>query len=306
VISFIMPARNVSSYVREAIDTLRKANYEDWELIVIDDHSTDDTINILKEIEAEDPRIQVFQNDGHGKVHALNYGYQFTNGDFIKCIDADDVLAPTFFDFLHDMTRYEASCHDYYIAKSDLRVIGEYSMNKAFFRKSFDDCLKNLISLPRCIWLFKRHIGNMIFPMPDNLPFEDVWFSLIIKKYAGPNIYHVPQPLYYYRQHKNQTFGGVLNFNKQIVIFRANRMLKFIEAIEQDPTKRLTSGIKDPDFFEDITSFYLLLAQERLRLQDIIRQVIPRELKLKLLIYRKLSFLTMSLLKLKWLLDRTW
>ena len=306
MISFIMPAKNASAFIREAIDAVRKTKYEDWEMIVVDDHSTDDTLTILKEIEAEDSRIQVIENDGHGKILALNHGYKLTNGDFIKCIDADDVLAPTFFDFLHVMTQHDAGCHDYYIANTNLKVIGEYSMNKAYFRKSFDDCLKNLISLPRCVWLFKRHIGDTIFPMPDNLPFEDVWFSLIIKKYAGPNIYHVPQPLYYYRQHKNQTFGGVLNFDKQTVIYRANRMLKLIKAIEQDPTKRLTCEIKDPDFFKQITSFYLLLAQEKLRLQDIIRAKIATQLKLKLLIYRKLSFLTMSLLKLKWLLDRTW
>lgn len=306
MISFIMPAQNVSLFVREAIDALRKTNYENWELIVVNDHSTDDTITILKEIEAEDSRIQVFENDGHGKVLALNYGYKLTKGDFIKCIDADDILAPTFFDFLNVMNRHDASCHDYYIANTNLKVIGEYSMNKAFFRKSFDDCLRNLISLPRCVWLFKRHIGNIIFPMPDNLPFEDVWFSLIIKKYAGQNLYHVPQSLYYYRQHKNQTFGGVLNFDKQIVIYRANRMLKLIEAIEQDPTKRLTCEIKDPDFFKEITSFYLLLSQERLKLHEIIRQKIATQLKLKLLIYRKLNFMSMALIKLKWLIDRKW
>jgi glycosyltransferase involved in cell wall biosynthesis len=306
MISFIMPAKNVSSYVHEAIDALRKADFKDWELIVIDDHSTDGTLAILKAIETQETRLKVCENNGHGKVLALNRGYQSAKGDLIKCIDADDVLSPKFFDFLPEIAGYDASCHDYYIAKSNLKVISEYSMNRAFFRKSFDDCMKNLISLPRCVWLFKRHIANMIFPMPDNLPFEDVWFSLIIKKYAGTNIRHIPQPLYYYRQHNNQVFGGILNYNQQIVIFRANRMLKFIEAIEQDQTKRLTSGIKEPDFFGKITSFYRLLAQEKLRLRDILRPALPAGLKLKLLVYKKLSFLAKPLLKLKWLLDRIW
>jgi len=301
-----MPAKNVSSYAREAIDALRRVNYKDWELIVIDDHSTDETLAILKEIEREDSRIQVSENDGHGKVLALNCGYQLANGDLIKCIDADDVLAPTFFDFLQDMTDYDASCHDYYIAKSNLRVVSEYSMNRTFFSESFDYCLKNLISLPRCVWLFKRHIADMIFPMPDNLPFEDVWFSLIIKKYADANIRHIAKPLYYYRQHNNQAFGGVLNFNKQTVIFRAKRMQKLIQAIEQDPTKRLTAGIEEQDFFSDISCYYTLLARDRLGLRDIIGPAIPTGLKFKLLVYKKFSFFAPSLLKLKWLLDRTW
>ena len=301
-----MPAKNTSLYVREAVEALRKADYKDWELVIVDDHSTDQTLSILKEIETEDPRIKVCENEGNGKVLALNRGYQSAKGDLIKCIDADDVLSPAFFDFLPDMADYDASCHDYYIANSNLKIVGKYSMNRAFFHNSFDYCMKYLISLPRCVWLFKRHIAKMIFPMPDNLPFEDVWFSLIIKKYAGTNIRHIPKPLYYYRQHDNQAFGGILNFNKQIVIFRAKRMLKFIEAIEQDRTKRLTAGIERPDFLGEITSFYRLLAQEKLSLSDIVRPAIPAGLKLKLLIYKKLSFLAIPLLKLKWLLDKTW
>jgi hypothetical protein len=83
-------------------------------------------------------------------------------------------------------------------------------------------------------------------------------------------------------------------------------MLKFIEVIEHDPTKRLVSGMEDKNFLKNITSFYKLLSQEKLRLQDVIGSVISRSLKLKLLIYRKFSFIAVSLLKLKWFLDRIW
>jgi glycosyltransferase involved in cell wall biosynthesis len=304
MISFIMPAKNVSLYVREAIEGLTKASYKDWELIAIDDHSSDDTLAVLKDAEKRDSRIKVSENKGCGKVIALNYGYSLTSGEIIKCIDADDVLAATFFDCLEGFADYDVSCHNYYITKGNLKIIAEYSPRKAFFNESFNYCVKNLVSLPRCVWSFKRHIGNMIFPMPEDLPFEDVWFSLIIKKYAGSNIKRVDKPLYYYRQHDNQVYGGILNFDKEVITFRAKRMLKLIEVIKHEQTKRLISGIKDKDFFKDIGSFYRLLAEEKLKLWYIITSGIPFKLKLKLLVYKKLTLLAPLIVRSKWQLDK--
>ncbi len=196
-----------------------------------------------------------------------------------------------------------ASCHGYYITKDNLKVIGQYSLNRTFYNESFEYCLKNLISLPRCVWTFKKHIGNMIFPMPENLPFEDVWFSLIIKKYAR-KIFYVNKKLYYYRQHSNQVYGGILNFDKEIITFRAKRMLKFIDVVEKDQTKRRISRIKNEDFFDDIRCFYRLLAGEKLKLWDIMISDIPVRLKLQLLVYRKFSFFAPLIIRFKWLLDR--
>ncbi len=304
MISFIMPAKNASLYIRDAINALQKANYQDWELIVIDDHSSDDTSAILTQAGKEDSRIMVSKNEGCGKVQALNHGYSMVNGEIIKCLDADDVLATTFFDFIEDMNDYDASCHDCYIARSNLKIVGEYSMNKAYFSKSFEYCLKNLISLPRWTWSFKRNIGNIIFPMPEDLPFEDVWFSLIIKKFAKDNIRHIAKPLYYYRQHSKQVFGGILNFNPEIVSFRAQRILKLIDVIKHEQSKRLISGINGTDFFDEIRRFYELSAKETIGLWEIITLDMVPELKAKLLLYKKMRLIVPLIVRLKWFLDK--
>ena len=304
MISFIMPAKNVSPYAEDAVNALLKADYEDWELIIIEDHSTDDTLRILREIEKRDCRIRVFENKGSGKVVGLNYGYTFTTGEIIKCIDADDVLDTRFFDHVDIMNNYDALCHDGYVTTNKLRIIGNYSVNKSILIKDFSYCLKYLKSLPRWTWSFKRSIGDRIFPMPTELPFEDVWFSLMIKKYAK-RICCINDKLYYYRQQDNQVYGGILNFSEHILTFRAKRMLKLIDVIKEEKTRRLISGIEDQDFFEDISSFYRLLAREKLRLWDIMTPALPVRLKLKLLVYRKFNFIAPSLIKMKWLLDRT-
>ena len=92
MISFIMPAKNVSSYAEDAVDALLQADYEDWELVVIEDHSTDDTLNIFRETAKKDSRVKVFENIGSGKVAGQNYGYTLINGGIVKCIDAEPVV----------------------------------------------------------------------------------------------------------------------------------------------------------------------------------------------------------------------
>jgi glycosyltransferase involved in cell wall biosynthesis len=298
-----MPAKNASLYIRQAINSLRQADYENWELIVIEDHSEDDTYDVLKQAEETDSRIKVHKNEGDGKVVGLNYGYTLTSGETIKCIDADDVLDEKFFGHMDRMSCYDALCHDSYITASDLRILGNYSVDRSILSRDFSYCLKYMKSLPRCIWTFTRNIGDRIFPMPVNLPFEDVWFSLIIKKYAK-RICYVSENLYYYRQHDNQTFGGILDFNAEIVLFRAQRMLALIEVIEHEGTERLAGGTSDADLFDEMRRFYGLLARQNVNLREIVKSDLPLEFRVKVLLYKKLPFLAPLIVRLKWHLNK--
>jgi glycosyltransferase involved in cell wall biosynthesis len=285
-----MPAKDVAPYVDEAVGAVLSAKYPDWELIAVDDHSADGTLEVLSGWEQRDGRIRVHQNKGAGKIAGLNYGYSLARGDIIKCIDADDLLAGSFFGHLGDLADCQVSCHGCYVTDTTLKVVSRYCPNRTFFNQTFKHCLRNLISLPRWAWTFTREIGDKIFPMPHDLPFEDVWFSLIIKKYAGSNIKRIDKPLYYYRQHSGQTYGGILNFSQETLAFRGERMLNLIEAIEHEPSGRLVCGERTQDIFDNIRTFYRLLAEKKPPLSHIIFSRITAKLKLKLL--------------LKWFLDR--
>ena len=302
MISFVMSAKNASLYIGQAIGSLCKADYKDWELIVIDDNSMDGTHDILQEAKETNSSIKVFKNKGRGKVVSLNYGYSLTSGEIIKCIDADDILDTKYFNHVNLMNDYEALCHDSYVTTNKLKIIGNYSVDKSILIKDFSYCLKYLKSLPRWTWSFTRSIGDKIFPMPETLPFEDVWFSLIIKKYAK-RICYVNEKLYCYRQHNNQVFGGILNFDSEVVSFRAKRMLDLIDFLGHEQAKRLVSGINYEDFFSEIRHFYRLLDKKKLNLGEIIKSDVPLEFRLKLILYKKLSFLAPLILRLKWFLD---
>lgn len=182
MISLIMPAKNTERFIGEAIEPLLKVNNHDWELIIVEDHSEDRTFDIASDFARRDNRIKVYKNIGHGKVMGLNYGYSKTHGNIIKCIDSDDVIDIKFFDLIANLKEFDAHCHDSIIVDDRLNILGKYNANTAILTNEYSAVLQKLISLPRWSWSFSREIAEKIFPMPEELPFEDVWFSLIIKK----------------------------------------------------------------------------------------------------------------------------
>ena len=302
MISFIMPAKNAGKYITAAIEALAKHRSEAWELIVVEDHSDDNTFEVVSGFNKKDDRIKVFKNKGFGKIAGLNYGYSLTTGDKIKCIDADDILDLNYFNF-EAINHSDAMCHDACITSSVMKEICKYTVNRKALDGSFEECLEKLVSLPRWTWSFNRALADKIFPMPAELPFEDVWFSLIIKRFAK-NINYVSENLYYYRQHETQTYAGILNFDKEAVVFRSKRMLRFIEVLEKHRNRFSLEGWGDADYLHTSREYYSLLGSERIGFRTVLTSSLPPGLKARVLVSRKLNGLAPLLLKMKWAFQR--
>ena len=87
-ISVIMPTYNVEQYVSEAISSILEQTFSDFEFIIIDDGSTDKTLEIIKAF--KDSRIRLFQKLHLGTVYQLNHGLEEARGEFIARQDSDD------------------------------------------------------------------------------------------------------------------------------------------------------------------------------------------------------------------------
>lgn len=302
MISLIMPAKNASAYIGDAISALQKSEFKDWELVIVEDHSDDNTFEIANEYSKGDSRIKVFRNPGKGKVQGLNFGYSKATGDYIKCIDADDVLDEKYFTFLDEMRKHDAACHSVLITNERLEKKAIYHVDKTIMSMTFEQCLKSLKSLPRCSWSFDRRLADHIFPMPESLPFEDVWFSLIIKKYAK-SIFCTSEPLYLYRQYNGQTFGGIMNCSQEILAFRARRLLKLMEVIKE-PSCSLAKNTQDEAIFREAINFNNLMCKEKIKVSEILFSGLPLTSKSKLMIFRKFNKLAPFIVKIKWLMDK--
>lgn len=89
-VSIIMPLFNCEPYVAEAIESIISQTYEDWELIIVDDCSSDASLLIAKSF--DDSRIQIYgHNENHGAAFARNTGLDYATGSFVAFLDSDDV-----------------------------------------------------------------------------------------------------------------------------------------------------------------------------------------------------------------------
>jgi glycosyltransferase involved in cell wall biosynthesis len=93
-ISVIMPVYNAERYLAEALDSLLAQTFRDFEVILIDDGSTDDTVAILDRYSARDERIRLIRRPNTGLTKALNECLKLARGEFVARMDADDVCAP--------------------------------------------------------------------------------------------------------------------------------------------------------------------------------------------------------------------
>lgn len=94
LVSFFMTVRNGLPMVREAIESLQRQTYPNWEAVIVDDGSTDGTLEVLKDEAERDPRLVVIATSGIGRGKALNLAVSHTRGEYIANLDADDLAHP--------------------------------------------------------------------------------------------------------------------------------------------------------------------------------------------------------------------
>lgn len=95
LVSILMTAFNRQQFIGEAIESVLASTYQNWELIIVDDCSKDDTVSIAKSYEEQDNRISVYVNEKNlGDYPNRNKAASYAKGDYLKYLDADDVIYP--------------------------------------------------------------------------------------------------------------------------------------------------------------------------------------------------------------------
>ncbi len=93
-ISVLMPVYNTERYVAEAIESILAQTFGDFEFIIVNDGSTDDSLAILRRYEQQDQRIRLITRPNTGIVGALNDGLALARAELVARMDADDVSLP--------------------------------------------------------------------------------------------------------------------------------------------------------------------------------------------------------------------
>lgn len=94
LISVIVPAHNAAPFLADAVASVRAQSFDDWEMVIVDDGSTDGTGDLGRDLAAEDGRIKALTLERSGLSGARNAGLAATAGDLLQFLDADDTLLP--------------------------------------------------------------------------------------------------------------------------------------------------------------------------------------------------------------------
>lgn len=91
-VSIITPSYNSALYIEKTIASVQAQTLTDWEMIIVDDGSTDNSVEIIKNISTKDARIKLIQKENGGSASARRHGMSFAKGDYIQFLDADDTI----------------------------------------------------------------------------------------------------------------------------------------------------------------------------------------------------------------------
>ena len=94
-ISIITPCYNAEPYIARTIQSVQNQTITDWEMIIVDDGSNDNSADIIKDFASKDARIKLLQKENGGSASARNMGLAIAQGEFIQFLDADDTIEPT-------------------------------------------------------------------------------------------------------------------------------------------------------------------------------------------------------------------
>lgn len=213
-VSVIVPAYNAKAYIERAIDSVLSQTFKNFEIIVVDDASTDETVETLKKI--HDPRLKVIcQQHNGGAGAARNRALEAAIGDWIAVLDSDDWYAPERLERLLDFakeTQADMVADDLYIIEDgeaeprttmiqyhDPSIIDILAISPTSFVLSDIEGRKGLaLGFSKPLFRRKLLVDNNITYKPEITVTQDFWLDLdcLIR---GAKFLLLPEPYYYYR-----------------------------------------------------------------------------------------------------------
>lgn len=222
-ISVIMPVYNTREYLPRAIESIINQTYENWELILIDDGSTDDSYQICKKYSEIDNRIKTLHKDNGGQGCARNMAINYCCGNYVMFLDSDDWIDNDTMSFLlHKIEEYDAD-----IVECGCRSVSssgevEKYVCKNTIKMNSKECIDHLLACDdavgpgACSKLFRYDlIKNKRFP--EIRAYED--FLYIYDVCVDINLYvHVYIPKWNYFHRENSTMTAGFNIKKVALI----------------------------------------------------------------------------------------
>lgn len=227
LVSVCMPAYNAELYISEAITSIINQTYQNWELLIVNDGSTDRTATIAASF--NDPRVKLFQQENKGQCAAANQAFAHSKGTLIKFFDADDILSPGFIE--NQVNRIGIRTDAVVSAAWGRFYNNDISTIKIVPQKVWEDLpphqwliysWENGGSMMQCgLWLIPREIINKAGLWDESLSLiNDLdFFTRVIL--SSTVILFEKNALLYYRSGINNSLSGTSNANAILSAYTA-------------------------------------------------------------------------------------
>ncbi len=238
-VSIVLAARNENLHIREAVKSILSQKDLSFELIFVDDNSTDNTFGSVASISQNDARLVAHKNPKIGKCSAFNYGISLSRGRFVCIFAGDDVMPP-------------GSLRERFLAvenePDEVPVVGLSKLITMSEDPKFDGHLvpraKGRGATSGVSPLMNRMAANFIFPTPEHLPNEDTWMELAVLHMPRWKIIHSDIICCKWRVHSGNSINHTVDFDtyNQKISIRMEALSLFMEkygAILEDSQKLL-------------------------------------------------------------------
>lgn len=217
-ISVIVPAYNLEKYIARAIESISSQSYQNLEIILVDDGSTDKTLQVMKEQQEKDERIKVIHKENGGVTRARMVGVEASTGTWIGFVDGDDWIEPAMYEILmKNAKQYDADISHcgYQMIFVDGRIHYFYNTGLLAEQDKLTG-LKDLLAGSRIepgLWnkLFRKtlfhsllHDGKMDYTIKTN---EDLLMNFYLFKEAEKSVFYDVCP-YHYIKRQGSASGG--------------------------------------------------------------------------------------------------
>jgi glycosyltransferase involved in cell wall biosynthesis len=236
LISIITPTYNSELYISKTIESIINQTYKNWELLITDDFSSDNTINIIESYISFDKRIKLFSlKKNSGSAEARNKSITNSSGDFLAFCDSDDIWLPSKLNtqlqfMILNKLSFCFTAYEIINYKGFPINISVDSKQHGFF--TYNDMLKKKATLGCCTVMLKKKSFVGLLEMPNIRTGQDYAFWLKLLKYSNHFAYILPRVLSRYRISPNSISRNKFKKAKtQFYIYRKIENINFIKSI---------------------------------------------------------------------------
>lgn len=226
LVSIVIPVHNAEKFISDTVASVKSQTYENWELILVNDGSTDNSLALIKEFEKSSEKIHVINiEQAKGAANARNVGNQNCKGRYLTFLDADDLWDPEKLEIQMKFMEEKGcgfSYTNYEFADED--GVGIKKIVSVPERITYKQALKNTTIFTSTVMFDLDIIPRELTMMPD-VPSEDTatWWQVLR---AGYKAFGLRKSLTIYRRH-----GHSLSSNKFVAIQRIWNLYRNVEKL---------------------------------------------------------------------------